>query len=392
MTQSATSPSQAPDGLDFYTPPDPLPAGDHGDVIWSRPLAGVAALEQAASSEVVLYRSVAVSGTAVGVSGIVALPPGPAPAGGFPVISWAHGTLGSADVCAPSRDTPDSAAHIFNQYPHILLNQFLAQGWAVVMTDYEGLGTPGPHPYLLGLSEARGILDMVRAGRALHPELSARFAVVGHSQGGQAALFAAHYSSWTPELSLCGAAAIAPASSVKALLLNGAAWPQPNEGFAFTPLFLTGAIAGDPSIDPAQVLTDDAFALWPHAEIRCRVGLSQPDSWGGLAGTDQLRQPPGASTTAFLAQLDAMHPDVDISVPVRIAQAVQDQRVHAALTRALADQLTARNGATSTTYTEYLTVSPTTYPDQLGYHFGTIETDAPALISWLADRFTEPSA
>ena len=257
------------------------------------------------------------------------------------------------------------------------------------MTDYEGLGTPGPHPYLLGLSEARGILDMVRAARALHPELAVTYAIVGHSQGGQAALFAAHHQDWTAELDLRGVAAIAPASSLRTLLVNGAAWPQPDPGFAFTPLFLTGAIAGDPGIDPAQVLTDAAYALWPHAEVRCRVDLSKPDSWGGLTGTNQLRQPANASTAAFLAQLDAMHPDVAITVPIRIVQAAQDPRVRAALTTALVGQLGVRNGATNVTYQLYPTVSTTAYPEELGYHFGTIDTDTPATTAWLGERFAD---
>jgi hypothetical protein len=386
MSGSASAQLTAPDGSAFYTPPRPLPDGQHGDVIWSRALTGPAALEAAASNELVLYRSTGVDGTPIAVSGIVALPSGQAPPGGFPLVSWAHGTVGSADVCAPSRDTDGSAAHIFNRFPHVLLNAFVQQGWAVAMTDYEGLGTPGPHPYLLGLSEARGILDIARAARAMHPELSSTCAIVGHSQGGQAALFAGHHKDWAPELKVCCVAAIAPPSSVKALLLNGAVLPISDPGFAFTPLFLTGAIAGDPSIDPSQVLTDAAYALWPQAEVRCRIGLSQPDSWGGLVGTNQLRQPPGPSTTAFLRQLDAMHPDVDIAVPVRVVQAVQDQRVRAALTTDLVAQLSQRNGAGNVVYQLYPTVSATDSPD-LGYHFGTIETDLPAMTSWLAERF-----
>jgi alpha-beta hydrolase superfamily lysophospholipase len=384
MNTPASSP--APEGAAFYLPPDPLPDGEHGDPIWWRPLSGPAALAQAATNELVLYRSTAIDGTPVGVSGIIALPDA-APGGGMPVISWAHGTLGSADVCAPSRDTADSPAHIYNAAPHSLLNAFLEQGWAVVMTDYEGLGTPGPHPYLVGLSEARGILDIVRAARALHPELSERFATVGHSQGGQAALFAAHHKDWTPELSLAGVAAIAPPSSIKALLTNGAAWPKPDPGFAFTPLFLTGAIAADPGIDPAKVLTDAAYALWPHAETRCRIGLSQPDSWGGLTGTNQLRQPPGPDTTRFLDQLDAMHPDVDIAVATRVVQALTDERVRAALTTALVAQLRTRNGADRVAYELYQEVSATDHPAELGFHFGTIETDIPAMTAWLTDRF-----
>lgn len=383
---SSVSSQRAPEGEAFYDVPD-LPAdGEHGDVIWSSPLSGPAALEQAASNERVLYRSTGLDGTPIGVSGIVALPPTAPPQGGFPVISWAHGTLGSADVCAPSRDTKDSPTHIFNAAPHALLNAFLREGWAVVMTDYEGLGTPGPHPYLVGLSEARGILDIVRAARACYPQLSDRFAIVGHSQGGQGALFAAHHQDWTPELALVGVAAIAPSSSTKAAFVGGSAYGGTTPGLAFTALFLTGATAADPSIDPAAVLTDEAYEMWPHAEIRCRVGLSEPDSWGKLRGTSQLRQPPGPSTKKFLDQLDAMHPSVDIAVPIRIAQALVDQRVDVALTRALVNELRARNGVDNVTYNEYPVVSATDHLDELGYHFGTMKTDIPAMTRWLTER------
>jgi pimeloyl-ACP methyl ester carboxylesterase len=301
----------------------------------------------------VLYRSTALDGTPIGVSGIVALPPTEPPQGGFPVISWAHGTIGSADICAPSRDSEGLPTHIFNAAPHVLLNAFLREGWAVVMTDYEGLGTPGPHPYLVGLSEARGNLDIVRAARLLYPQLSERFAIVGHSQGGQGALFAAHHRDWTPELALVGVAAIAPSSATKAAFVGGSAYAGTTPGLAFTALFLTGAIEADPSIDPAEVLTDEAYRVWPHAEERCRVGLSEPTSWGGLKGTNQLRQPSGASTKKFLDQLDAMHPGVDIAIPIRIEQALVDQRVDVALTRALVNELRARNGVDNVTYKEY---------------------------------------
>jgi hypothetical protein len=382
----------APAGSDFYAGPAAWPDGDHGDVIWWRPLAGPAALSAAATNELVLYRSVSAGDEPVAVSGIVALPPGPVPDKGWPVVSWAHGTLGSADVCAPSRDTATASAHIFNQAPHVLLDSLVGMGWAVVMTDYEGLGTPGAHPYLLGVSEARGILDIVRAARSLHPELSSMLAVVGHSQGGQAALFAAHHRAWTPEADMRGVAAIAPASAVRTLLLNGAGYPRPDPGVAFTPLFLTGAVAGDPSIDAAQVLSDEAYALWPDAEVRCRVDLSRPDSWGGIAGTSQLRQPANAHTAAFLAQLDAMHPDLDIDVPIRVVQAVDDPRIRAVFTTPLGEQLRKRNGADNVTYDLYRSVSATKYPEQLGYHFGTIDTDVPMMTKWLAEQFSRAAA
>jgi acetyl esterase/lipase len=90
----------------------------------------------------------------------------------------------------------------------------------VTATDYPGLGTAGTHPYLVGASEARAVLDSIRVARSLPGAGNGnRFAVWGHSQGGHAALFsglmARHYS---PELQLAGIAAAAPATELAALL------------------------------------------------------------------------------------------------------------------------------------------------------------------------------
>jgi hypothetical protein len=127
--------SDAPD-LAFYDPPVEQIEGEHGSLIRVRPLEGAAALTDARGNDLVLYRSRSVRGEAIAVSGIVALPRGLPPEGGFPVITWAHGTVGSADGCAPSRDTEGAPTHPYNAYPHVLLNAFLREGWAVVMTDY----------------------------------------------------------------------------------------------------------------------------------------------------------------------------------------------------------------------------------------------------------------
>jgi pimeloyl-ACP methyl ester carboxylesterase len=379
----------APEGVSFYYPPQSLLEGEHGDVIWSRPLRGVAALAEAKSNEVVLYRSRDVHGNPIAVSGIIALPKADPPRGGYPVVSWAHGTIGSADDCAPSRDNPKSPAHLWNQHPHFLLNQFLQKGWAVVMTDYEGLGTYGRHPYLLGESEARGILDIVRAARKLHPEISARLAIVGHSQGGQAALFGAHHApTWTPELDLRCVAAMAPASHIKDLFFGVRDINEYRPGFAFTALFLTGALGGDPSIQPSEVLTPEAYAVFHHVESRPRAGLSEPDSFGGIKGTNLLKNEDNPSLTALTRQLERMHPDLEILAPIRITQAVADERIWETFTTPLVEQLKARNPdrVLYRKYSEDEYVSPTHDPKRLGFHFGTMETDAPELLAWLEAR------
>ena len=150
----------------FYTPPDLPVDGEHGDPIYQRPLDNPTAVLTDGDNWLVLYQSQDVSGNPIATSGIIALPATPPPSGGYPVVSWAHGTVGVASLCAPSRDQPSSQAHPMNAYPQTLLNALLRQGYAVTMTDYEGLGTTDrTHPYLLGASEAHGVLDIVRNAR-----------------------------------------------------------------------------------------------------------------------------------------------------------------------------------------------------------------------------------
>jgi dipeptidyl aminopeptidase/acylaminoacyl peptidase len=149
-------------------------------------------LAGAASNTLVHYRSRSVDGSATTISGTLAIPRGKVPRSGWPVVTWAHGTVGMADRCAPSRaGTP-------NRYDSRLLERWLKAGYAVVRTDYEGLGTPGEHPYLIGVSEGRSVLDMVRAARRLDPSVGNRVVIAGHSQGGPAALWAASRAGGRP--------------------------------------------------------------------------------------------------------------------------------------------------------------------------------------------------
>lgn len=392
----ASSGVTAPDDDTFFYPRADLLEGEHGEVIWSRalPKTSAAALQHARSNELVLYRSRDVHGKPIAVSGIIALPQRPPPKGGYPIVSWAHGTVGCADFCAPSRDTVDSPAHVFNAHPHAMLNTFLDKGWAVLMTDYEGLGTDGLHPYLLGESEAHGILDIVLAGRRLYPQqLSNQMVIVGHSQGGQAALFGAHHApTWAPELDLRGVAAMAPPAGMRALCESGTKYGGALEGFAFTALFLAGAIAGNPTIDVKELLTEKALERWEHIEKKARIDLSKEDSWGGLKGTEQLNPEDNPSKKAFFDQLELTNPALRILAPIRISQAAKDTRINVNATRLLHHQLSFLNGPVNVTYKEYEEVSTTAEPEVLGFHFGLTETDLPSLTAWLEERLRAPGA
>ena len=129
-------------------------------------------------------------------TGELFLPKGSAPAGGWRLISWAHGTSGLADGCAPSNVGPAEPRRDFTY-----LHNWMKEGYAVVASDYVGLGTPGLPAYLGGRSEAHNIVDIVKAGRAfasrrlpVSEQLSRRWVVIGQSQGGGAAIYTARYA------------------------------------------------------------------------------------------------------------------------------------------------------------------------------------------------------
>ena len=128
-------------------------------------------------------------------TGMLFLPKGKPPSGGWPVISWAHGTSGLGDACAPSLIGP---ALPRRDRPY--LANWMREGYAIVASDYAGLGTPGLMAYLHGRSEAHNIVDIVKAGRAYARRLSAtsrlarKWVVIGQSQGAGAAIYTARYA------------------------------------------------------------------------------------------------------------------------------------------------------------------------------------------------------
>lgn len=194
---------------DFYTATAAELRGRPGSIIRTAPFPGA---PLGATAHKVLYRSTGLRGERIAVSGVIAVPSGPVPPDGRPVVAWAHGTTGVARKCAPSL-YPQSLTWIPG------LADMLARGYVVAATDYPGLGTAGTHPYLIGESEGRAVLDSVRAARDLDAAgASNRFAVWGHSQGGHAALFAGQFArSYAPDLRLAGVAAAAPATDLGAL-------------------------------------------------------------------------------------------------------------------------------------------------------------------------------
>ena len=132
------------------------------------------------------------------------------------VVGWAHPTTGAVAKCAPSNGID----------PFDLIEgmtDLLNAGYAVAAADYPGLGVAGPSSYLIGTTEGNSVLDAIRAAQNM-PETGAinRSDVLlwGHSQGGQAALFAGQdATSYAPELRVKAVAVAAPAADLGALLM-----------------------------------------------------------------------------------------------------------------------------------------------------------------------------
>lgn len=308
----------------FYTIGPQDIAGRPGTIIRTEPLSRDILPDAAAWR--LLYRSTGLHGETVPVSAVLIVPKGAVPAGGRPVVAWQHPTSGVDRSCAPSL-SPDVLRMIMG------LPELLRRGYAVVATDYPGLGTTGPHPYLVGESEGRAVLDAVRAAREI-PDAGAgeRFAVWGHSQGGHATLYAGMLAEkYAPELRLVGVAAAAPASEL-ATLLNAAAKTPDGQLLAAMLIWAWSRVYGAPmerlvpaSEIPAvetlaRVCFDPPFdgdaqpADKPMPPVRYRTigALSETEPWRSLAA----RNTPGplpAGIPVFLAQGSAdttIPPDV----------------------------------------------------------------------------------
>jgi len=362
---------KGPRGAAFYKPPKLK--GKHGALIWARRQTGSDALKGASRNALLLYRSTSIDGKKTAVSGSLALPKGKAPRGGWPVITYAHGTTGSADACAPTRGY-DAGDLVSYAYP--LLRRWLKAGYAVVRTDYDGLGTPGVHQYLLGESEGRSVLDAVRAARAYTRTLSKRYVIAGHSQGGHAALFAAALApKWVPDLRLRGTVAFAPASHLAPQFQATLGISTPGAGLgAIVGLGLRAVDTGNPGLGVPSLLTPQAAPLYPQTTTRCYDALSKPDSFGGLPLNQILRS--NANLAPLLATIAASDPEhLRMRTPLRVEQGTADGTVFKVFTDQLVDEY--RTNGVKVTYKTYDGVS----------HGGVVDSGAKDSATWIKGRF-----
>ncbi|ALG06906.1 lipase family protein [Kibdelosporangium phytohabitans] len=204
---SAVTVGVAPASADpgFYDPPSPLPGGGNGDVIKTLP-----STYANAKSVRVMYLSRDAGNKAIAVTGTVLVPTKVwGGAGDRPIVAYAPFTAGLGDQCAPSKTMAGEGGDIVSGFQNSFVNALLSKGFAVAQTDYQGLGTPGEHTYVVRAAEAHAVLDVVRAaqrlpGTGLSPK--APVGIAGYSEGGGASASAVELApQYAPELDIKGA-------------------------------------------------------------------------------------------------------------------------------------------------------------------------------------------
>ncbi|MFD3744260.1 lipase family protein [Nocardia sp. NPDC058633] len=303
----------------FYDAPAQVPAAP-GVLLRSEPF--TRGIPESAIAWRILYTTTRDDGVPALASGLVMVPKQPSDIA-RPVIAWAHGTTGYARQCAPTLVADPLTAGALPAR-----EQILANGWALVATDYPGLGTAGPQPYLIGQGEGRSVLDAVRAARGLTEiRLADRTVVWGHSQGGHAALWAGLLApTYAPDAGVTAIAAMAPAADITGLTRH---LPDVPGGSVFAS-FVAAAYADTYSdIDLDAYITAPARTLVREMAQRC---LSEPGVLASVLSalsishdrsifrTDPTTGPLGVRITANI-------PTGTMTPPLLLAQGADDPLV-----------------------------------------------------------------
>lgn len=300
-------------------------AGQPGTMTASAPLPATLSLPDAGRALRITYLSTnGITGKGlVPVTEEVILPAGKAPPGGWPIVAWAHGTSGVADHCAPS-------CNPWSERNRKYMSAWMKRGFAVVGTDYQGLGTPGIHAYLNTRVEAYSVLDGVRAALSSVPGLQNKIMIVGQSQGGGAAFASASYApDYAPELNIRGTVATgAPYVSqelLQQMTSSGAQETGFNPVIVYT-LYLAQGLSGyDSSFKPETVFTNKAMPAYQAAADLCVHPLTDKARTEGLNFSNALK--PGYQQALAPALAAMAYPTMKLKQPLFVGTGEVDQDV-----------------------------------------------------------------
>jgi Secretory lipase len=245
----------------FYDTPTPLPPGKPGELIRSVPFDSYV-LPSGVEAVRILYYSRTHAGELVASSGVVLYPDGKSPTGGWPVLVWAHELNGVARTCAPSLSR--------NLQHGPFLAMYVNLGYAVVATDYTGLGTNFRNAFADVRSNAQDTIYSVQAARSAVPSLGSRWVAMGVDEGATAVVRVAELERQTRDTSYLGAIAISRLSDLEDLLT-----PSANQSHQLPLLLAYGVKTISPQFDPKDILSDQALTLYGQLSERCSVPVAE---------------------------------------------------------------------------------------------------------------------
>jgi pimeloyl-ACP methyl ester carboxylesterase len=257
---------------DFYDTRKPLPAGKPGELIRSEPFDDYA-LPPEVSAVRILYYSRSAKGEDVAASGVVLIPDGRPPAGGWQVIAWAHGFSGAARQCAPSL--------MRSVYHGPFLSMYVNLGYAVVATDYTGLGTDFRNALMDMRSNAMDVIYSIPAARAAVPQLSAKWVAMGESLGGLAAVGVAELEGEIRDANYLGGIAVSGVADVKDVYEHLAEGPSGSQlallAYAIKTVY--------PQFGVGDMLMEKGFPAYQRIQKACSVTNTGP----GVSGGEMLK-------------------------------------------------------------------------------------------------------
>ncbi len=313
----------------------------------------------------ILYRSTDHAGQPAAVSGLLFAPRDAA--GDLPLVAVAHGSTGIGVDCAPSLSSRPLAS-----MPPV--EEALAAGFAVVATDYLGLGIGEVHPYMVGEASAHAVLDSVRAAQQVLAVDADRVALWGYSQGGHAVLFAAeHAAVYAPEIELRGVVALAPAIDLDGVIRDG------HGTVLGTLLLVTTAVSWSeiyPDLDLADVVDDASFDDARQIAGRCLDPTSLPASViDAIVLRDALSLPDGDATRRWSHHIASNTPRAPAGVEVLVVHGADDRVLDAQASRSFVAE-----ACTASASVELWTV------DGAG-HLTLVNRVSPDVVEWTGQRF-----
>jgi pimeloyl-ACP methyl ester carboxylesterase len=280
------------------------------------------------------------------VSGVLYLPKGEAPEGGWPLMAWTHGTVGIADICAPSWNGRQAQDEDY-------LNRFLAEGYAVVASDYQGLGTKGTHPYLATRPAAYSNLDIIRAVTSGDFPISDKVALFGQSQGAGAAIATADYAaSYAPEINIVGVVATGAPYLTPAVVQYLERLQQPDRvdpllGYTFLGMTLVQQV--DPAFEMRDYVTDEAWPIASRVADACYAEIKTLVTDAQLTRRMSFAQSPTVPMREGFIRMG--YPTLELTMPLFLGTGGMDQdtppRMQAVLAR---DMCAAGTRVTSVLY------------------------------------------